>query len=304
MNGVTDQKHCKALLQESLSGGSNRVRCLLCPHRCEIDEGSLGRCRVRQNIEGVLHALSYGAVSSLALDPIEKKPFAQFHPGSFILSAGSFGCNLGCKFCQNHEISQHSVPDPDSGLFGMLSPDELVFRALSLKDRGNIGVAYTYNEPFVNYEFMLETAQLVRTADMLNAVVTNGYVSTDALEGILPFIDAVNIDLKAFSDSFYRYVCGGSLAPVQHSIAFIAEHYPRCHMEITTLFIPGLNSSENEIKEIARWLSTFSPEIPLHLTRHHPAWKMTSPEPIEPYELNMLAQTAREFLRNVYVGNV
>lgn len=293
-----------ALFQEKVAEGSSRVRCSLCPHRCEIAAGAAGRCGVRKNIDGVLYALSYGAVSSLALDPVEKKPFARFHSGSFILSAGSFGCNLGCKFCQNFEISQCPVPPRESGLFGSIAPEELVLRAESLKEKGNIGIAYTYNEPFVNYEYLAETASLARNAGMLNAVVTNGFVSLEPLEAVLPYIDAVNIDLKAFSDSFYRYICGGSLAPVQETIAFIAEHFPRCHLEITTLVIPGLNSSESEIGDIARWLASLSTEIPLHLTRHHPAWKMTSPEAIEPHELYRLAETARESLRHVFVGNV
>ena len=302
-----DRKEHEAFFYEPYSGketsGEKTVRCLLCPHKCVIRDGGTGRCRVRTNSGGVLYATSYGRVSSLALDPVEKKPLVQFHPGSFILSAGSWGCNLGCLFCQNHEISQTGVPEKESSRFydRFFTSESLVQAALDTVSQGNIGLAYTYNEPFCGYEFVYDTSMLVRKAGLKNVLVTNGYVNLDPLKKILPYTDAMNIDLKAFTDSFYRKICGGTLKPVLDTIA---ASVAICHVEVTTLVIPGHNSSPDEINSIASWLASVSPEVPLHLNRHHPDWLMSEPAPISRDELYALADIARRHLKYVYTGNL
>jgi pyruvate formate lyase activating enzyme len=320
---ATSDMH-EALFQESVPGertaaggegygedggrmAESKVRCLLCPHGCVLAEGATGRCRVRTNRYGSLRAVSYGHVSSLALDPIEKKPLAHFYPGSFVLSMGSWGCNLGCLFCQNHSISQQGVPVPkvrtldNLGGDRVFSPEELVSLALETVPEGNIGIAYTYNEPFCDFEFMFDTARAAKKRALKNVVVTNGFVRKEPLVAILPFVDAMNIDLKAFTERFYRKVCGGSLEPVLDAIGIAAA---KTHVEITTLVIPGLNSSPEEIDALSSWIATISPDIPLHLNRHHPDWKMSEPPPIARDELYALSAIARAHLRNVHVGNV
>jgi len=299
----------EALFYTDEGKGDASLRCLLCPNECVMPEGQTGRCHVRVNSGGVLHAASYGAISALALDPIEKKPLAHFFPGSRILSAGSFGCNLSCKFCQNHEISQRGISGSegrDSGgrSASYMSPEELVRSALDARPGGNIGLAYTYNEPFVGYEFVRDTAERVKDAGLVNVLVTNGYVNHEPLVALMPFIDAINVDLKSFSDSFYRYMCGGKLTPVMHSVETIAKDFPSCHIEITTLVIPGLNSSKDEIESLASWLASISTNIPLHLSRHHPDYLLPSPEPIAREEIMELAEIARFHLRTVYCGNM
>jgi len=302
----------EAMFQETLSAMSGnlseaKVRCLLCPHECVMGEGGTGRCRVRTNRYGVLRAVSYGHVSSLALDPIEKKPLIQFHPGSFILSVGSWGCNLGCHFCQNHEISQQGVPVCDRLDGGerrgdrVFTPEELVALALQTVPEGNIGIAYTYNEPFCGFEFMYDTARLARREGLKNVLVTNGYVNRAPLEEILPYVDAMNIDLKAFTDGFYRKICGGTVDPVLDAIRIAAA---KTHVEVTTLIIPGYNSGTDEIEALSSWLAAISPEITLHLNRHHPDWKMQKPDPISTEELFVLSRIARSRLSNVHVGNI
>jgi pyruvate formate lyase activating enzyme len=292
------------------SGGSDSVRCTLCPNRCIIREGCAGRCRIRINEGGSLAASAYGVVSSLALDPIEKKPFAHYYPGSFILSLGSFGCNLSCKFCQNHEISQTGVPSEPlertfaGRAFARHAPEELVAEARTLIPRGNIGLAYTYNEPFTNFEFVSDTAILSREAGLKNVLVTNGYVNPEPLAEIAPYIDAMNIDLKSWTDSFYSEICGGRIEPVKATIETLAARYPSCHIEITTLLIPGFNSARDEIASLSGWLASISPDIPLHLTRHHPDYLMSSPGPIEVRELLALADLARKKLNHVHCGNI
>lgn len=284
--------------------GEHTVRCLLCPHRCVINDDSTGRCRVRHNFSGALYALSWGHISALALDPVEKKPLREFHPGSFLLSAGSWGCNLGCRFCQNHSISQTGIPQPgtrERSYETFLTPSQLVAIALDEVPKGNIGIAYTYNEPLVGYEYVLDSAVLARERGLKNVLVTNGFINEGPLSEILPYIDAMNIDLKAFSQGFYRSLCGGSLEPVK---AAIARSVSRCHVEVTTLVIPGRNSAPAEIDALSSWLASLSPDIPLHLTRHHPDYRMAEPAPISRDELFALADIARGHLHSVYCGNI
>ena len=185
-----------------------------------------------------------------------------------------------------------------------MSPDELVKAALDARQSGNIGLAYTYNEPFVGYEFVKDTAMLIKDAGLQNVLVTNGYINHEPLVALMPFIDAINVDLKSFSDSFYRCICAGKLSPVMKNIETIAKNFPSCHIEITTLVIPGLNSSKDEIESLASWLASISSDIPLHLSRHHPDYLLPSPEPISREGILGLAEVARFHLRSVFCGNM
>ncbi len=275
-----------------------RVHCYLCPHNCSIPQDGWGICGVRRNDSGVLYSLNYGEISSIGVDPIEKKPLNQFHPGSSILSAGSIGCNLKCPFCQNHSIARVK---PEEVNTYPVSREEIVSKAVSLKQQGNIGIAYTYNEPSIWYEYVYDTARLAKENDLLNVMVTNGYISKEPLEQLLPYIDAMNIDLKAYNHKFYRELVKGGLEEVKATIAKAAA---RCHVEVTTLIIPGWNDSADEMQEMVKWLSSVSPEIPLHLSRYFPRHEMTD-KPMTP--MNTLAELksiADRHLNYVYLGNV
>ena len=228
--------------------------CELCFHHCDLSEGQTGFCRARACRDGVIVPLNYGKITSLALDPIEKKPLRRFHPGSMILSVGSFGCNLRCPFCQNHEISMGGREEAG----GMCVPPKLLAdTALEWKERkkaGNIGVAFTYNEPLVGWEYVRDTTRLVREYSMENVLVTNGTVSLEVLEELLPYIDAMNIDLKGFREGYYRKL-GGDLETVKR---FITRASADCHVELTTLIVPGENDGEDEMEEEARWIAVLS----------------------------------------------
>lgn len=267
------------------------VVCTLCPHRCRIAEDRTGICRVRRNRDGTLHAEGYGRISAHNYDPIEKKPLFYFHPGSRIFSIGSFGCNFSCDFCQNVDIVNET-----SG--GFAPPIDEIVRAAGRHD--SIGIAYTYNEPTVWYEFMFDVAKQIRRFGLKNVIVTNGYINPEPLEQLLPYVDAMNIDLKSMNDDTYRKVCGGSLEPVLTSIRMAAKH---CHVEIATLLIDGLNTSDSEIHLLARTLAQINPEIPLHLNRYHPAHKRTDP-PTKVSTLQRAQAIARIYLNNVHLGNV
>ncbi len=273
-----------------------KALCELCFHHCALDEGQTGLCRARACQDGKIVSLNYGKLTSLALDPIEKKPLRRFHPGSLILSVGSFGCNLRCPFCQNHEISMAG----DSGIPTVeVSPEQLAAKAAELVPQGNIGVAYTYNEPLIGYEYVQNCAALVHEQGMINVLVTNGTVEEEPWRALLPLIDAANIDLKGFTPAWYRRL-GGDLETVKRSIALAAE---RCHVEVTTLLIPGENDSEEEIRELARWLASISSEIPLHLSRFFPRYRMLDRPPAPVEQVCRLAETARGYLSYVYTGN-
>lgn len=272
------------------------IRCDVCMHRCLLEDGQTGMCRARKRLGNRIIPLNYGRVTSLALDPIEKKPLARFCPGSMILSVGSYGCNLRCPFCQNHEISMAGEED---GPAVAMSPEELADKAYELKARGNIGVAYTYNEPLVGWEFVRDTSLLVKRAGMKNVVVTNASVSDRVLDAVLPFTDAMNIDLKGFTEDYYRRL-GGSLEVVMHSIRRAAE---TCHVELTTLIVPGENDTEDEMRRLAAWVADVSPSIPLHVTRFFPRWRMTDREATDIMAVYSLAEIAREYLESVFIGN-
>lgn len=274
----------------------SRVVCEICPHQCSLDEGQTGFCRARVNRSGHVVDENYSRVTSLALDPIEKKPLRRFHPGSLILSVGSYGCNFTCSFCQNHEIS---MVDGQGSECITLSPEELVQKAVELKPRGNIGLAFTYNEPLIGYEYLLDCTRVSKERGLVTVLVTNGFISEKPLLKLLPAVDAMNIDLKGFTPEFYKKI-SGDLEVVKHNIALCAAH---CHVEITTLIIPGENDSGEEMQELSAWLASVSPEIPLHITRFFPRYRMDNKGATSVETVYDLARIARENLRYVYEGN-
>lgn len=273
----------------------SKVHCSLCPHGCVIKPGAVGICRARKNIRGELYSMNYARVASVSLDRIEKKPLYRFHPGSVILSAGTFGCNLKCSFCQNWNIAHRDADTVE------LPPEALVSKALETAGQGNIGLAYTYNEPSIWFEYVYDTSRLAKEKGLYNVLVTNGFISREPLELLLPYIDAMNIDVKAFTGSFYREICKGELKNVMETVAIAAG---RCHVEATTLVIPGLNDSPDEIGRLARWLSEISPEIPLHLSRFFPNYRMLDRPPTPVKTLENARDKALEKLKYVYIGNV
>lgn len=274
--------------------------CEVCFRHCEIPEGKTGFCGVRKCVDGTVIADNYGKVTSLALDPIEKKPLNRFHPGSMILSVGSYGCNLRCPFCQNHSISWSAEAMEFASRAEYILPEILVRKAVQLKKRGNIGIAFTYNEPLTGWEYVRDTAELAHKNGLLNVMVTNGTAEEDILLELLPYIDAMNIDLKGFTERYYRRVLGGDLEMVK---TFIARAVRDCHVELTTLIIPGENDSVDEMRELAQWVSGLSDEIPLHISRFFPRFHMTDRPPTDVGRIYHLAETAREWLRFVYTGN-
>lgn len=269
------------------------IQCALCFHHCNLDEGQTGLCRARANQNGRIRALNYGKLTALALDPIEKKPLRRFHPGGKILSVGSFGCNLRCPFCQNAEIAASGAEIYSRDC----SPEQLVQEAIRLQ--GNMGIAYTYNEPLIGYEYVRDCAALAHKAGLLNVLVTNGTIEEEPWRALLPSIDAVNIDLKGFTRAWYRTL-GGSLDAVKRSIVLAAQS---CHVEVTTLIVPGENDSEREMRALSSWLSSVSPDIPLHVSRFFPRHHMTDRPPTPVTAIYRLADVARERLRYVYTGN-
>lgn len=279
--------------------------CDVCFRQCKLEEGMTGFCGGRSCRDGQIVAANYGRLTSVALDPIEKKPLKMFMPGSQILSLGSYGCNLRCPFCQNSSISwsQKAFEYKDKAEF--YEPEEIVKTALSLRPRGNIGIAFTYNEPLVGYEFVRDTARLVKEAGLQNVLVTNGTASQKILEQILPYIDAMNIDLKAFTDRFYRDFIGGDFQMVKD---FITTAAGDCHVELTTLVIPGKNDSEQEMRELSAWVAALENQtgkkIPLHITRFFPAFKLTDRDPTPVNTILRLVEVARENLEFVFPGNI
>ena len=284
------------------------ARCNVCYRQCDINEGGLGFCRVRGCKDGKVIAANYGKVSGIALDPIEKKPLARFMPGSMILSLGSYGCNLRCPFCQNYEISWSDEAYEDEKNADTVSPREIVDTALYYRNQGNIGVAYTYNEPLVGYEFVRDTARLVHEAGMKNVLVSNGMASLQVLKEIIPFIDAMNIDLKGFTDSYYEGLLKGNRQMVMD---FIREAAKECHVELTTLIIPGENDSEEEMKELTEWVASLEDSdgkrighgIPLHISRFFPRFHMQDRGATDVGLIYHLADVARSNLDHVYTGN-
>ncbi|MCL1824272.1 MAG: AmmeMemoRadiSam system radical SAM enzyme [Oscillospiraceae bacterium] len=269
--------------------------CEICPHYCAIEEGRVGFCRGRGNVNGKITCLNYGKITSLALDPTSKKPLKNFFPGSMILSAGSFGCNMRCDFCQNHSISMANSGTKTT----FISPETLVEEAIALIPDGNIGVAFTYNEPLISYEYIKDCAKILRENQLKTVLVTNGLVNEKPLTELLPFVDAMNIDLKCFSEEFYKEL-SGDLNTVKRTIELANE---QCHVEVTTLIIPGKNDGIEEIAALSEWLGGVNCGIPLHLSRYFPRYKYEI-EAATAEKLFELREIARKSLDYVYVGNV
>ncbi len=276
-------------------------KCEVCFRHCDIPEGGVGFCMARSCKDGSVYPISYGKVTSLALDPIEKKPLRHFHGGSKILSVGSYGCNLRCPFCQNSEISwAENVPEWEKRA-DTLMPDELADIAQNLRDKGNIGVAFTYNEPLICYEYILDTAKLIHEKGMVNVLVSNGTAELPILEKLIPYIDAMNIDLKGFHDGFYENVLKGDKETV---LDFIKEASDHCHIELTTLIVTGENDSDDEMLKISSWIADIDPNIPLHISRFFPCFHMTDRPATDVGRIYHLADIASERLRYVHTGNV
>ena len=276
---------------------NQKVQCQLCPDNCIITEGQRGACKVRKNINGTLIAENYGLVSAAHTDPIEKKPLYHFYPGKPVLSLGTAGCNLHCVFCQNWEISQSTVNELT---LYTLPPDDAVKKALQIAD--NIGIAYTYNEPVIWYEYVYDTAMLAHEKGLKNVMVTNGYVFPDPLKKIMPLIDAFSVDLKAFNETFYKKYTKSKLHPVLEALKIIRSHNK--HLEITNLVIPGLNDNEDEFRQMIGWIAEeLGTESILHISRYFPAWKLHHP-PTPTEILKHFYRIAKEYLSYVYLGNV
>lgn len=282
-------------------------KCEVCFRHCEIREGDLGFCGARTCRDGKVVAANYGQITGLALDPIEKKPLARFYPGSMILSVGSYGCNLRCPFCQNYEISwsEEAFRHRDTEY---ISPEELSFLALRYQLKGNIGVAFTYNEPLIGFEYIRDTAKLVKANGMKNVLVSNGTAELSVLEEIIPYIDAMNIDLKGFADEYYNKLLGGNR---KMTMDFIERAVKDSHVELTTLIIPGENDSEEEIRNLTEWIAglkdkngnVIGTEIPFHISRFFPRFKMQDRDATDVRKVYRLAEIARENLKYVYTGN-
>lgn len=283
--------------------------CPVCFRHCQLPEGETGYCKVRKNIDGSIRPLTYGLLTSLALDPIEKKPLHHFYPGSMIVSAGSYGCNLSCPFCQNCEISlsEYGKTDYVNHIPGTkyFPPEELADICDSYRDHGNIGIAFTYNEPTISYEYIRDTAKLIRRNGLKTVLVTNGSATDPVLDELLPLTDAMNIDLKSFSEDYYRSVLHGDLDTTKH---FIERSAMSCHVEVTTLIIPGENDSEEEMESIASWLASVGKmakkDIPLHISRFFPRSQYRDRKPTEVAKIYRLADIAGKHLKYVHPGNV
>ena len=270
------------------------IRCWVCPHNCILDEGKFGICRVRTLKANLPVAINYGEVTSMAVDPIEKKPLYHFKPSKDILSIGSFGCNMTCSFCQNYEISQ-GRPQTQ-----YMSIEKLIDIIPSIEN--NAGVAFTYNEPLMWYEYIYDAAKSINENNPNKSVVvvTNGYINEEPLLKILPYVDAMNIDLKGYTNRYYNKICGAKLEPVLETIKIANKH---CHIELTTLLVSDENDSLEEVREIAKFIASINVNIPLHLSRYFPRYKMeNAATQIE--KITEAQNEAKKYLKYVYVGNV
>lgn len=288
----------EAMLYHPLEG--KKVSCYLCHHNCQIVPGKLGTCRVRENREGKLFTRVYGDVIAAHVDPIEKKPLYHFLPGSTSFSIATVGCNFRCPFCQNWQISQAARRKNHVGFGQEYSPQDIVFSA---KKHRCQSISYTYTEPTIYFEYAYDTAVLAKQEGLANVFVTNGYMRPEALETIQPYLDACNVDLKAFREEFYQDMCGAHLQPVLDSIRLMKEL--NIWVEITTLVIPGVNDDESELTHIARFIKDIDPDIPWHISRFHPDYDYADSEPT-PVEILRLAHSIgeKEGLRYIYIGNV
>ncbi len=272
--------------------GDQKIKCYLCPFECRVKEGSVARCMGRKNIGGQFYAKNYGETTSLAMDPIEKKPLFHFYPTSRILSIAANSCNMGCTFCQNWSISQVEATTHE------ITPEKVVSYAIK---NHSIGVAYTYSEPLMWYEFVLDTSRAIREAGLKNVLVSNGTINEKPLRALLPYVDAINIDLKGMNSRFYKKVCKSLLKPVLDTIRLIKE-MDTTFLEITNLIIPGLNDSDEDLDHLIDWIADLDPTIPLHFSAYHPDYKLNiAKTPMD--TLKRAYQKAKEKLDYVYVGN-
>jgi pyruvate formate lyase activating enzyme len=288
----------EAMLYEAQT--ENKVRCHLCNHQCRIREGKRGICGVRENREGTLYTLVYGKIIAEHIDPIEKKPLFNFLPGSKAFSIGTVGCNFHCKHCQNFDISQYPHAHGGKVIGEDRTPEQIVNMA---KATGCESVAYTYTEPTIFYEFAYDTAILAHRNGIKNVFVSNGYMSAEAACQIAPHLDAINIDLKAFTDKFYKEICGARLTPVLETIQRMKAL--AVWVEVTTLIIPGLNDAEDELREIARFVKSVGHEVPWHVSSFYPAYELMDRPPTPMATLRRAREIGmEEGLRYVYEGNV
>ncbi len=280
----------------------DRITCSVCPRHCLLADGQLGACGVRRAsaVAGDTLCDAYGRLTSVALDPIEKKPLARFLPGSYVLSVGGYGCTMRCPFCQNYQISQAGADDVR---WEQWEPAELVETARRMRQRDArvVGLAYTYNEPLAAWEYVRDCAVLAREAGLKNVLVSSANASTKVVQEVVPLLDAANIDLKGFNEAYYRW-CGGDFATVKENIAFLA----RCenvHLELTCLVVPGKNDSETEMDALARWVAELDPQITLHVSRFFGRYKLVDVAPTPVATVYRLADVARRHLAHVYTGN-
>jgi pyruvate formate lyase activating enzyme len=286
----------EAMLYDKLEG--NKVHCRVCSHRCIVADGKRGFCRVRENRKGTLYTLIYNTVSSEAVDPVEKKPLFHFYPGTLAYSLGTIGCNFRCEHCQNWTISQIEI---DKANTVEITPEEAVQRALAVGARV---IAWTYNEPTIWYEYTYDCARLAKEAGLATAYITNGYITPEALENIAPYLDAFRVDIKAFTEDFYRKIASAKLAPVLES-AKLARKLGM-HVEVVNLVIPGHNDSSEEIRDMVKWIhENLGADTPLHFTRFHPQYHMLDITPTPIRKLEEAHQIAtEEGMKFVYIGNM
>jgi len=288
----------EAILYQKLT--EKYVQCAVCSHRCVIMEGNRGICGVRENRQGILYALNYGKTVSAAVDPIEKKPLYHFLPGTSIYSFAAAGCNLRCSWCQNWEISQS--PKPDRPIEGAeIPPEEHVWRAIEYDCPA---IAYTYSEPTIFLEYALATMKLAREKGLKNVWVTNGYMSKETLDTIIPYLDAANVDYKGPNDGAYEKYCGGRAEPIMDNLKYL--HEAGVHLEITTLVVPGVNDKPDQLEKIAHFIATeLDSNVPWHISRFFPAWKMLD-TPVTPLKTLEMAREIgiREGLKHIHIGNV
>ena len=285
----------EALFFENLERG--KVKCTLCPKGCVVAEERTGLCNVRQNVKGKLYSLVYEKPVAVHIDPIEKKPLYHFHPGSKILSIGTYGCNLDCQFCQNYDLSQEF----EASLFQFIdsvSPEQIIKTCI---DKSLRFVAFTYNEPTVFFEYMLETAKLCKVNGIKTVSVSNGQINEKPLRHLINYIDAFNIDLKAFNDDFYKKICNGDLKTTINTLKIISEE--KKHLEVTFLLIEGFNDDEIEFREMCKFIKSLGDEVVFHISRSFPRYKLkfnATPIPL----IKKFEMIAREYVKYVYVGNV
>lgn len=287
----------------------SKAICDVCFRHCSLSEGQTGFCKARVCHDGAIVPATYGHITSLALDPIEKKPLYHFYPGSKIVSAGGYGCNLACPFCQNHSISlsEYSLDKYAGHLpnYEIISPEDLASVCVEQKKNGNIGIAFTYNEPTISYEYIIDTAKLIRRSGLKTVLVTNGSATAETLDKLLPYVDAMNVDLKSFDEDYYKNVLRGDLETTKQ---FIERATESCHVEVTTLIIPGENDTVEEVESIAGWLAVVGvaagKDIPLHITRFFPRSRYSDRRPTPVDTIYTLVDVAKKHLKYVHAGNV